>query len=240
MSASSKSPKAISSTRPGLLALVGHPVERVARDPHRLARSGAPGSLPDGDLDRHVEDLPELAAVVVGLQREPVAGLDGDDLDRHLLVGDELLELPPGALLRRRSRHAGRTARARSSPRRSGRWVPRLGSPRAVGPAGRAAAPDLPQRGTHVGEVDARPDDGDDPERVQRTSSPTETKPSRARTPVTMRPELLGALARRDERVGAVAERVHEREHLGTEGGEPRQQDDDALRGAERGIMGTA
>ena len=46
----------------------------------------------------HVEHLPHLAPVVVSLEREPVAGLDRDDLDGDLLVGDELLECPPGAL----------------------------------------------------------------------------------------------------------------------------------------------
>ena len=98
MSASSKSPKAISSSRPGV-ALVGHPVDGAARHPDRLAGL-ALQVVTDGDLDRPVEDLPELAAVVVGLQREPVTGLDRDDLDRHPLVGDELLELAPGPFLR--------------------------------------------------------------------------------------------------------------------------------------------
>ncbi len=98
MSASSKWPKPTSSRRPGRLAGVAHAVDRVARHPDRLARLGAPRAVADGDVDRHVEDLPHLAAVVVALQREPVAGLHGDDLDGDLLVGDELLELPPGPL----------------------------------------------------------------------------------------------------------------------------------------------
>ncbi len=74
MSASSKWPKATSRSRPGL-PRVAHAVDRcTAPRPSRpAARSMC--AVADGDVDRHVEDLPHLPAVVVPLQREPVAGL---------------------------------------------------------------------------------------------------------------------------------------------------------------------
>ena len=58
-----------------------------------------------------------------------------------------------------------------------------------------------------------------------------DTKPSSAARPSDDRPELLGALARGDEGVGAVSHAVDEREHLGGEGGQAEQQRDDALCG---------
>ena len=104
-------------------ALYPHAVGRAAGDPDHLAGLGQPLAVVDGDVDRHVEDLPHLAAVLVLLQRQPVAGLHGDDLDRHGLVGDELLELPPRPLddedvTRSGCGRPGRTRSGRGSPRR--------------------------------------------------------------------------------------------------------------------------
>ena len=73
MSDSSKSPKASSRTR-AAHAGVGHAVHGAAGHPHLLTHVRSPAALVDDDVDEPVEDLPELAAVPVLLQAEPVAG----------------------------------------------------------------------------------------------------------------------------------------------------------------------
>ena len=70
------------------------------RDVMQITRGHNISGVPvvDADVDGHVEHLPHLAPVVVPLEREPMAGLDRDDLDGHLLVRHELLEHAPRAL----------------------------------------------------------------------------------------------------------------------------------------------
>ena len=79
----------------GEAAGVSQPVCGALRHPDTLALCGAPGSVRDRDVQRPVQHLPQLAAVVVPLQREALPWPDGDDLDGHVLVADELLERSP-------------------------------------------------------------------------------------------------------------------------------------------------
>ena len=74
---------------------VADAVDAVLWHPDILAGAGDPPTVINFDIERDIEDVPELAAVVVGLQREAVARQHRDDLHCHGLVGDKLLELAP-------------------------------------------------------------------------------------------------------------------------------------------------
>ena len=97
MSCSSKWPKATSRMRAGDVAGVAHPVGAPAGPRSSSPCWAVQRAAVDLDVHRAVEDLPELAAVLVALQREAAARLDGDDLDGRGLVEAELLEVRPRA-----------------------------------------------------------------------------------------------------------------------------------------------
>jgi hypothetical protein len=72
---------------------------RPAGDEHRVVHLGLPLLAVDLDDAARVEEHPQLGAAPVALERQPLPGQDGDDLDRAGLVVHEPAEPAPGALL---------------------------------------------------------------------------------------------------------------------------------------------
>jgi hypothetical protein len=72
-------------------------VRRPARDDDLLVRDRLPDALADRDLQAGIEHDPELGPALVILERQPAAGLDGDDLDAAGVLVGKAAELAPGA-----------------------------------------------------------------------------------------------------------------------------------------------